>query len=108
MKKPVLQINVINCGKRAKNNILNNTRLENKLLVLKGSYVIIIQKFWMLVRLVNGTMDIVYNMIWEDGVEDPFAIMSAVILVAVNNYAGPASIVVNGIYVVPVLFVEGQ
>ena len=53
-------------------------------------------------------MGTVHDMVWEDGVEDPFATMPAVILVAVDKYTGPASIAINGIYVVPVVPAEAQ
>ena len=108
LEKPVLQINAINCGKGAKDGTVDDTGLENKLLLLKGSRVMIMQNLWTLGGLVNGIMGTVYNMIWEEGVEDPFATMSAVIFVAINNYSGPASLVVNGVHVVPIVPAEIQ
>ncbi|MCJ1264573.1 hypothetical protein MMC22_004446 [Lobaria immixta] len=53
-------------------------------------------------------MGTVYDMICEDGVEDPFAMMPAVILVAVDKYTGSASMAINDIYVVPVVPAEAQ
>ena len=100
--KPVLKINAINRGKGAKSGTADDTGLENKLLLSKGSRVMITRNLWTLGGLVNGTMGTVHDMIWDDGVEDPFATMPAVILVAVDNYTGPASMVVNGVHVVPV------
>lgn len=104
----MLKINAINCGKRAKSGTADDTGLENKLLLSKGFHVMIIRNLWTLGRLVNGTISTVYDMIWEDGVEDPFATMPAVILVAVNNYTGPASMVVNGVHVMPVVLAEAR
>lgn len=66
------------------------------------------RNLWTSGRLVNGTMGTVHDVIWEDGVEDPFATMPAVILVAVDKYTGPASIATNGIHVVPVVSAEAQ
>lgn len=82
------------------------TGLENELLLLKGSCVMITRNLWTSEGLVNGTMGTVYDIIWEDGVDDFFTTMPAVILVAVNNYFGRASIIVNGINVVPVVPAE--
>ena len=106
--KPVLQINAINRGKGAKDGTVDDTGLENELLLLKGSRVIIMQNLWTLGGLVNGTMGTVYDMIWEKRVEDPFATMPAVILVAIDNYSGPASLVVNGMHVVSIVPAEAQ
>lgn len=106
--KPVLQINAINCRKGAKDGTVDDTGLENELLLLKGSRVMIMRNLWTLGGLVNGTMGTVYNMIWEEEVEDLFAIMPAVILVAIGNYSGPASLVVNGVHVVPIVPAEVQ
>lgn len=64
LEKLVLQINTINCGKGAKNSTVDDTGLENELLLLKSSCVMITQNLWTLERLGNGTMGIVYNMIW--------------------------------------------
>lgn len=106
--KPILQINAINRGNGAKDSTMDDTGLENELLLSKSSRVMIMQNLWTLGGLVNGTMGTVYDMIWEDGVEDPFTIMPAVILVAVDNYAGLASMVVNGVHVVPIVPTEAQ
>ena len=53
-------------------------------------------------------MDTVYDMICENRVEDPFATMPAVILVAVDKYTGSANMAINNIYVMPVLSAEAQ
>ena len=55
----------------------------------------ITRNLWTSGGLVNGTMGTVYDMVWENGVEDPFATMPAVIPEAVDDYVDPASIVVN-------------
>lgn len=68
----------------------------------------ITQNFSTLKWLVNDIIGKVYNMIWENRVEDSFAIILAVILVAVDNYAGSVNMVVNRVYVVPVVLVEAQ
>lgn len=56
--------------------------------------------------LLNSIMGTKYDLIWEDGVDDLFATMPAVILVAVNNYAGSASIMLNGMHEVSVVPAE--
>ena len=61
--KPVLQINAINRGKGAKDGTVDDTELENELLLSKGSRVMIMQNLWSLEGLVNSTMGTVYNMI---------------------------------------------
>lgn len=104
--KRVLQINAINRGKGAKNSTIDNTGLKNKLLLLKSFCVIITRNFWTLGELVNGIIGTVYNMIWEDKIEDPFVTMLVVILMAVNNYIGPASMVVNGVHMLLIVLVE--
>ena len=45
----------------------------------------ITRNLWTSGGLVNGTMGTVYDMVWEDGVEDPFATMPALVLVAVDE-----------------------
>lgn len=56
--------------------------------------------------MVNNTIGILYNIIWKDRVEDPFAIMLAVILMIVDNYSGFTSIVVKDIHVMLVMPIE--
>ena len=53
-------------------------------------------------------MGTVYDMVWEDGVEDPFATMPAVVLVVVDDYTSFAIIVFNGMHVVPVVLADAQ
>lgn len=61
---------------------------------------------WTSGGLVNGTMGTIYDIIWDEGIEDPFATMPAVILVAVDKYKSIGSIVINGILVVRVVPAE--
>lgn len=51
-------------------------------------------------------MGILYNIIWKDRVEDPCAIMLAVILMTIDNYSGFTSIMVKDIYVMLVMPIE--
>ena len=102
LRKPVLKISATNCRKGAKSGTANDTGLENKLLLLKNSWGMITQNLWTLKKLVNSTMGMVHDIIWDDKVENPFAIIPAVILMAGDNYTGPASMVVNGVHIVSV------
>ena len=56
--------------------------------------------------LVNGTMGMVYNIVWEDRVKDLIATMQAMVLVAVNIYAGSTSIVFNSMHMVLVVLAD--
>lgn len=57
---------------------MNDAGLEKELLFSKGSRVMITRNLWSSSWLVNGTMETIFNMIWKNGVEDPFGIMPAV------------------------------
>lgn len=58
--------------------------------------------------LVNGTMGTVFDMIWENGVENSFVTMLAGILDVVDKYDGPGSIQIDGVHVVPVIPANAQ
>lgn len=68
----------------------------------------ITKNLWISGGLVNRTIGSVFNIIWEDGVEDPFATIPEVILIAMDKYNGPGSIQINGVYVVPVVPADAQ
>lgn len=104
----MLKINAVHHGKGARNGTADDTGLECKLLLAKGARVMITRNLWTSGGLVNGTMGTVHDMIWEDGVEDPFTTMPAVILVAVDKHTDPASIAIYNIHVVPVVPAEAQ
>lgn len=57
----------------------------------------------MLKRPVNGTIGMLYDIIWEDEVKNPFAIILAVILMTINNYANPTSMMVNSVHMVLII-----
>ena len=81
-----IKTNGINLGKRAKDGTTNDIGLECELLISKGSPVMITRNLSTLRGLLNSIMGTVYDLIWEDGMDDLFATMPAVILAAVNNY----------------------
>ena len=108
LEQPVLKINAVHRGEGARNGTADDTRLESELLLAKRARVMITRNLWTSGGLVNGTMGTVYDMICEDGVEDPFPTMPAVILVAVDKYTGSANMAINDIHVVPILPAEAQ
>ena len=53
-------------------------------------------------------MSTVYDIICKNRVENPFATMLAVILIAIDKYIGSASIAINNIHIMLVLSAEAQ
>lgn len=58
-----------------------DTGLENELLLCKGARVMTTRNSWTSGGLVNGTMGTIYDIIWDEGIEDPFTTMPAVITI---------------------------
>lgn len=108
LRKQVLQINAINYKTWAKNGIVDNIRPKNKLLLPKNSCIMIMQNLQTLKELINDIVSTIYNMIQEDGVEDVFTAMPVVILMIVDNCASFANILVNSVYVMPVVPAKAQ
>lgn len=106
LSKPMLKINTINHRKNIKNSTINDTGLEHKLLISKDSWIIITRNLWIFGGLVNSIIDTVYDVIWEDRVNDLFVIIATVILVVVDNYTGFVNIKINGVYIVFIMPVE--
>lgn len=95
--------------KGAKDGSVDDTGLANQLLFSKGSRILITRNRWASLGLVNGTMGTIFDIVWDDGVKDPFATMPAVILVVVlDNYGGPASMNIAGVNAVPVIFTKAR
>lgn len=56
----------------------------------------------------NGIISMIYNIIYENRVENSFITILAVILIIINNYTGFARIVVNNIHVKFILPTKAQ
>lgn len=99
--RPVMKIWAKNVGKGAKDASWDDAgRLDEELLLSKESRVMMTWNRWTSEGLVNGTMGTVYDLNWDDQVTDAFKIMPAVVMVQVDGYTGPGSVVVNGVHVV--------
>lgn len=100
---PVMKIEAKNVGKGAKDASLEDAgRLDQELLLSRGSRVMLTWNRWTSEGLVNGAMGTLYDLIWDEGVQDPFTTMPAITLVEMDDYHGPGSINIDGVHVVPI------
>ena len=102
LKKPVLWIEAKNSYSKAKEapgNVAGN--LDNTLILYKDAKVILSWNLYTEEGLVNGSIGTVYSILWDNSVTDPKT-MPAIIMVDFS-YSGPASIDVEGTYIVPIL-----
>ena len=101
--KPVIKIQAKNIGKGAKDASWEDAgRLDQELLLSHGARVMLTWNRWTSEGLVNGAMGTLYDLIWDEGVQDPFTIMPVMALVEIDGYNGPGTIEINGVHVVPI------
>ena len=105
LDKPVMKINATHSGKGAKDGSSDDAgRLEKTLLLSKGSRVMLTRNLWTTEGLVNGAMGTVLDLLWNEGVDDAFAVMPAVVLVVMDRYTGAGSLELDGgVHVVPII-----
>ena len=103
LAKPVIEINAVHTGPGAKEASSDDAGLlQPELLLCKGSRMMLTWNMWTDQGLVNGSMGTVFDIVWDDDVEDPFKTLPAVILMAMDNYTGPASFEIDGLHLVPI------
>ncbi len=65
--------------KNLKDDIVDDNKLKRKQLILEYSKIIIRRNFRKFGKRVNGTIDKVYSIIWENSMGDPFVIIPTII-----------------------------
>ena len=76
--------------------------LEQYFTVGVGCQVMLTENVWTERDLVNGTMGMVYDIVWETGVEDPRNTPPLAILVHFPKYSGSSLTEIDGTPVVPI------
>ncbi len=101
LNRPVAKINAVHTGgreaKRANSDVAMG--LEAQLLLAKGCHVMLTANLWTEVGLVNGSMGIVYDILFEE--QGPLALPTAV-FIKFEKYYGPTITTTEGDKVVPI------
>src|SRR5207249_4545784 len=101
LNRPVAKINAVHTGgreaKRANSDVAMG--LEAQLLLAKGCRVMLTANLWTEVGLVNGSMGIVYDILFEE--QGPLALLTAV-FIKFEKYYGPTITTTEGDKVVPI------
>ena len=80
--------------------------LSKTMFLFVGARVMITQNIWTKEGLVNGAMSTVHSILWNDSVQDPFEIISAIVMLHVDDYDGVGCVDIDGQRVVSILLVN--
>ena len=102
LNSPIAIINAVHTGRNASKANSNIAKgLEARLLLARGARIMLRANLWTEVGLVNGSMRIIQEILYEEGQRPPS--LPNVILIEFNNYTGPAITTTEGKKLVPIL-----
>ncbi len=105
LNSPNAIINAIHTGRDASKTNSNIAKgLEARLLLTRGARIMLRANLWTEVGLVNGSMGIIQEILYEEGQRPPS--LPNVILIEFNDYTGPAITTVKGKKLVPILPIQ--
>lgn len=107
--KFVIKIEAKNVDKSAKKASWNDAeRLNQKLLFFQKIRMMLTWNKWTSENLINDVMNILYNLIWNENVQNSFIIMFVITLIKMNDYKNFDNINVNEMHVIFIIFIYHQ
>ena len=96
LNQSIIKIYIKHVDKRVKKISFNDVdKLSNTLLLSKDAWIMLMFNIFIKKNLINDSMNIIVDVIWNDDTDDSFTTLSAIVLMKMNDYVDFISMLIN-------------